>query len=152
VEIRSDRSWVLPAPPAEVWEAMASVEAYARWWPWLRNLDAAELAAGAVWRCELRPPFRTPMRLAVAFERVEAPHLVTATVAGDVVGPARLELRAHAEGSEVRLRSALAPHSPGLRRLAGVLPPLAKWGHDQVLDRGARQFAARALDGAVREA
>jgi hypothetical protein len=146
--VHSDRRWVLPAPVEVVWEAMASVDDYRRWWPWLRRFEAGALASGLVWHAEVRPPLRFPLRLEVAFTEVVAPVLVTAAVRGDVEGPARLELADHAEGCAVRLGSSLAPRSRSLRRLARLAPPVARWGHDQVLERGAGQFAERALPAA----
>jgi hypothetical protein len=45
----------------------------------------------------------------------------------------------------VHLRSGLAPANALLRVLATVGRPIARYGHDWVLDVGAGQFASRAL-------
>jgi hypothetical protein len=147
VEIHSDRRYAFPLPRADVWEAIADVERYRHWWPWLRHFDGHGLAPGATWHCLVKPPLPYTVRFTVTLDDVVAPHLVTATVRGDVVGRARLELGDGGDGasSSGRLVSALAPGNGMLRAFASVARPLVQRGHDWVLDTGARQFVARVL-------
>jgi hypothetical protein len=143
VEIHSDRSYRFPSPRDEVWEAIAAVQRYRHWWPWLRGFDGGGLEPGATWHCLVQPPLPYRVRFAVTIEEVDPPCLVTAAVTGDVVGRARLELTDGGRGSYARLVSALAPGNGALRAFAAVARPLVRRGHDWVLDTGARQFAAR---------
>ena len=86
------------------------------------------------------------MRFRVAIEHIEAPSLVRARVLGDVVGDAALEPgRGRAEGCVATLRSSLAPGNTALRLISRFAGPIASFGHDWVLDSGARQFIARAV-------
>ncbi len=66
-------------------------------------------------------------------------------MAGDVVGEARLEIRDHPQGCEARLVSSLAPGNGLLKVVARMASPMVRFGHDWVLDTGARQFIRRAL-------
>ncbi len=136
----TDRRYTVPLAPLDLWEAAGRVDRYRDWWPWLRRLDAVELAADQVWRCTVRPPLPYRVRVELRLLEVEPGRLVRASVAGDVVGDAHVEIRPADAGSEVRFRSSLEPASGFLRSLSRVASPLARYGHDWVIDTGARQF------------
>lgn len=135
----------LPLPREEVWGLISEVSHYRRWWPWLRSFDAAALAAGEEWRCAVQPPVPYVVRFRVVIEHVEAPVLVRATVKGDVVGTATLTLDDGEDRCTATLRSSLAPGNSALRLISRFAAPIARFGHDWVLDSGARQFIDRAL-------
>jgi uncharacterized protein YndB with AHSA1/START domain len=148
MEVVSDRRYQLPAPPADVWVALARTDDYRSWWPWLRSFDARGLELGDEWRCTIRPPLPYVVRFRLLIENVERPAAVTARLRGDIEGTARIDLAPadpSAATTELRLRAALAPGSRAFALLARIASPLARRGHDWVLDTGARQFAARAL-------
>ena len=73
------------------------------------------------------------------------PVRVYARVLGDVVGDATLELEETDGGCVACLHSSLAPGNSALRLISRVAAPLARYGHDWVLDSGARQFIARSV-------
>jgi hypothetical protein len=139
----------IPLPREAVWEQISEVGNYRRWWPWLRVFEARALAVGDEWRCQVQPPVPYLVRFRVALEHVEAPSLVRARVLGDVVGDATLELEELVDGSGpgcvARLHSSLAPGNTALRFISRAAAPIARFGHDWVLDSGARQFIARAV-------
>lgn len=145
MHVRSDRRYELAAPPDELWAAFCRVEDYRSWWPWLRRFEAAGLAAGERWRCTVQPPLPYVLRFDLTLVQVEPHAFVTATVSGDIVGEARLDVRALGDGSEVRLVSDLAPSHPLLQTVARLARPVVRFGHDWVLDTGLRQFASRAI-------
>jgi len=101
------------------------------------------LAAGEVWLCEVQPPLPYALRFRVRLDEVEPARLVRATVDGDIVGSAHLELTDRPEGCRARLTSELAPRHRVLRAVARVAAPVARYGHDWVLDTGAGQFVRR---------
>ncbi len=135
----------LPLPRTEVWGLIGEVGNYRGWWPWLRAFEGTALAEGEEWRCEVRPPVPYPVRFRVAIGHIEAPALVQAEVRGDVVGDALLTLDEAAGGCVATLRSSLAPGNAALQLVSRFAAPIAKFGHDWVLDSGARQFIARAV-------
>jgi uncharacterized protein YndB with AHSA1/START domain len=139
----------MPLPLAEVWALISDVSHYRTWWPWLRVFEAAALAAGEEWRCEVQPPVPYPVRFRVEIEHIEAPRLVRADVSGDVVGDATLTLDDGGTGCVATLRSSLAPGNTALKLVSRFAGPIARFGHDWVLDSGARQFIARAVEPLV---
>ena len=146
----SDRTWVFAVSPATFWETVSRTDQYRQWWTWLRWLDEAAIEEGVRARCEVDPPLPYNLHFTIALDRVVPERLIEATVEGDITGPARLEVEPHPEGSLVRLTWDLVPGTPLLRGLSRVARPVMVWGHDRVLELGARQFRRRALgDGDV---
>jgi uncharacterized protein YndB with AHSA1/START domain len=146
VELVSDRRYRFPVAPEALWAAIAETDEYRRWWPWLTAFEAEGLASGVAWRCAVRPPLAYTLRFTIHLDDVVRPSLVTATVDGDIGGTARIEIAADGTGCAVRLRSTLTPSSRLFGIVAGVARPIVRYGHDWVLDTGARQFAAQAVD------
>ncbi len=145
----------LPLGPETVWSLIDGVERYRSWWPWLRRFEAAGLSVGDVWRCTVQPPVPYLVRFRVVIEHVEPPTLVQARVLGDVVGDATLTLEPVCQnGSSLAacsavLRSSLAPGNTALAVVSRFAAPIARFGHDWVLDSAARQFIARAIEPAL---
>jgi uncharacterized protein YndB with AHSA1/START domain len=153
VEIRSDRHYRFDATPSEVWDALARVEQYPTWWPWLREFDGVALRTGETWRCVVKPPLPYTVRFAVELTDVVDRHLVRARITGDITGTARLVVTDlepdrpdgtpnRRPGCELMLNSALDATGGMPRLVARVLRPVATMGHDWVLDTGARQFGS----------
>ena len=136
----------LPLARDGVWTLISDVSRYRSWWPWLRGFQGAALEVGEEWWCEAQPPVPYPVRFRIGIEHVEAPLLVRAAVSGDVVGTATLSLHEAESGCTVKLESSLAPGNTALRLASRFAAPIARLGHDWVLDTGARQFIARAVD------
>ena len=141
----------LPLPREDVWSLISDVSRYRSWWPWLRMFDATALAKGETWRCQVQPPVPYLVRFSVMIEQVEAAELVRATVGGDVVGHATLTLDEADMGCTATLHSSLAPGNTALRAVSRFAGPIARFGHDWVLDSGARQFITRAVEPLVGE-
>ena len=145
VDIRSDRRFDFAVERAEVWAAIARVDRYQEWWPWLRDFEGSAFRAGERWQCEVRPPLPYRLRFEVVLDEVVDCEHVRARVAGDIAGWAELTATDRGSRSEVRLVSELAPTNPMLRLIAQAARPVVTFGHDWVLDTGARQFRAVAL-------
>jgi len=143
--ITTEHAYELPVSPATVWEHISDVDAYRTWWSWLRRFRAGGLEAGQEWQCEVQPPVPYLVRFQVHLEHVAAPTAVRARIAGDVVGTAELALSETEDGCRAVLSSSLAPGNVTLRLVSRVAAPIARFGHDWVLDSGARLFIARAL-------
>lgn len=143
MRILSERRYRFAAPPPDVWAALADVERYAAWWPWLRRFDAQALAAGRSWRCTVRTPLPYLLRLRIDLVTVEAPRLVSARVWGDLRGRAAVSLAPSPQddGTDIRIATALAARSVAARLGTKAFPTTARRAHDWVFDAGARQFA-----------
>ncbi|CAN5191405.1 hypothetical protein BH20ACT3_BH20ACT3_00560 [soil metagenome] len=145
MEIHTDRRYRFEVPAEQLWSALTSVDEYAVWWPWLRHFEAAGFAAGAVWACEVQPPLPYSLRFDVLLDEVVDGQMAAATVRGDIVGQARLEVDGDGAGSRLHLESWLRPASVVLRTVSALGRPVARFGHDWVIDTGLRQFERRAL-------
>jgi hypothetical protein len=143
--IATEHCYELPIGREAVWALISDVSAYRTWWSWLRIFDAAGLVAGDEWRCMVQPPLPYPVRFGVCIDSVEAPVSVRARIQGDVVGTAVLTFEETESGCTARLSSSLAPGNATLRLVSRLAAPVARFGHDWVLDSGARQFVARAV-------
>lgn len=143
---RSERTYPVAVAPPLVWDALASVDRYQEWWPWLRRFDAVALAPGERWDCVIRPPLPYLLHFAVHLREVAPPRSVTAELTGDIAGSAHLVLEAAGEGCELRLCSELRPVNRALAWLTLLARPVARAAHTSVLDTGAAQFSERALN------
>lgn len=141
MQLTSDRRYSFPVEVAALWAAVADLDRYPQVWPWLKHFDASGLRAGDVWRCRVKPPLPYSVRFTIALDEVVRARHVTATIAGDISGVARLDFEATATGSGIRLTSSLAPSGRAFAVFATVMRPLVGRGHDWVLDTGAAQFA-----------
>jgi uncharacterized protein YndB with AHSA1/START domain len=140
--IRSDRTYSFPADPDALWARLDRVEDYRMWWPWLRQFEAQQLKTGETWACLIKPPVPWSSRMAVEITEAVPSSLIAARVTGEVTGEAQLDIQPSDAGSEVRIRTRLAPASAVLRAAAYLAAPLSRFGHDWVLDTGSRQFRA----------
>jgi hypothetical protein len=142
----------LPLEPTTVWSLINGVERYRSWWPWLRQFEGGGLSAGDERYCTVQPPVPYVVRFRVGIDEVEPPSLVHAQVLGDVVGHATLVLEPAPDGCVAVLHSSLAPGNTALALVSRFAAPIAKFGHDWVLDSAARQFIARAIEPALGDA
>ncbi len=146
VIVDSDRRYSFPVGSEHLWATLTRVDDYQRWWPWLEEFTPGALEPGARWSCAVRPPLPYTVRFDLVVGDVVVGEHVRAAVEGDLTGVARLDIAETTAGSELRLRSSLAPAHPVLRTIARAARPIATFGHDWVLDTGFRQFTARAID------
>jgi hypothetical protein len=93
----------------------------------------------------VKPPLPFTLHFDVTLVEVVDHDLVRARIEGDITGWARLNAIDCDVGSEFRLISELSPASGALRLMTRVARPVAAFGHDWVLDTGARQFRSVAL-------
>ncbi len=131
-----------------MWNALTQVERYPIWWPWL-ECDGVALAAGERWSCRVDPPLPYGLDFDLHVSEVVAERHVLAELTGDLVGTARLTLdsaddRGH-DTCSLRLESTLTATGGPARLVARFAGPIARFGHDWVLDSGARRFRS-ALD------
>lgn len=136
---------MVDATPAEVWSVLAAVDAYPHWWPWLRRFEATRLSDGARWSCTVKPPLPYTVSFDLVLRDVAPRRSVAADVEGEIVGTARVDLRRAGSGTELALVSDLEPSRTflvGLSRLAG---PVARFGHEFIIDAALDQFVTHAL-------
>jgi hypothetical protein len=122
---------------------LVGVDEYQARWPWLKRFDAVALADGERWSCSVQPPLPYRVSFELALHDVVELRSVAADVSGDITGTARIELVAtSADSTELRFESSLEPASTWLRRISVIAMPVARYGHDAVIDRALAEFAA----------
>lgn len=140
MRIGSDRRYDFYVSPEAFWSAASRTASFRTWWPWLQHFDAPALAEGEVWSCCVQPPLPYAVNFTLHLFDVQPNTRVQARVTGDVEGEARLDVEPAQSGCRVRLRSSLTPSSPLLKTVAVIAWPVVVFGHNWVLDTGARQF------------
>ncbi len=138
-----DQSWLIPVGPDELWSILSDTTAYAGWWPWLRQARLPALVAGGMARFSVVPPLPYHIDVELYLDVVEPARRIHTRVGGDLDGWASLDLSvAGPNQTQVRLQSTLAFSRPGLRALSLLARPVLAWGHESVVRRGLRGFAA----------
>lgn len=140
-----DQTWAFPCRPEELWAVLEDTDRYPEWWPWLERFHADGLRTGSRAGLTVRPPLPYRLHVVVEVGHVEPARRLDAAIGGDVEGPARLELTARDRGCEVRLAWSLVVRRRVLVAAERVARPVMRWGHDQVVAAGVRQFRERAL-------
>ena len=148
---RFDRAWHFEVTPAELWTTLSHTDRYCEWWPWLRSFtldtgDGADaLATGRTAPVVIQAPLPYQLHCTVHVDDAVAEERLVTTVDGDLQGPARLDLRPVAGGTEARLAWTFELQAPLLRALAVLGRPAMAWAHDRIVERGLVQFEGHAL-------
>ena len=128
--------WSLPAPPTVVYDVLARVEEYPRWWPQVRAVHLLDDTTGVITirsalpyglSCTVREVRRDPV----------AGVLQTA-LSGDLDGWARWTLTAAGPGTLARYDQLVDVNKPLLRRLAVPGRPLFRANHRLMMRAGRR--------------
>ena len=70
MHLATDQRLPFDSDVASVWNAMAKVDAYQQWWPWLRTFEADALAVGEIWKCVIVAPLRYTVSFTLKFDVV----------------------------------------------------------------------------------
>jgi len=130
-------SFVLPAPPGQVWAGIARFDSYEQWWGWLRELrvEGSGLQAGSILRGTVVPPLPYRIRIEVRLLECTAPRTIRATVAGDLRGHARLRLTPlGSDQTRADIRWTIEMMQPPMRLVARFARHILLWGHDRVVE------------------
>lgn len=139
--------WRLDAPIERVWPLLTDIDAWPRWWRYVRRIRV--LAPGGAdhvgqvvdidWSSAL--PYRVHLR--VTTTRCEATHLIEGHADGDLRGHGTWVLEPGCSGTvDVTYRWDVRLHRSWMRALAFVLRPVFEWNHFVVMRAGARGMAA----------
>jgi carbon monoxide dehydrogenase subunit G len=147
-------SFVLAAPPAEVWQEIARFDAFESWWGWLRELavDGRPLTAGTVMTGVVAPPIPYRMHLRVELVQCVAPHSIDAVVAGDLVGDASMRFVPVPTGTRADVAWTVEMRQRAMRVASAVGSPVLRWGHDRVVEATVARFRAHLADPTRRSA
>ena len=145
--IRYTGEFWFPVQVDDFWQLIESFDRYQDWWPWLHafEADTAGLVAGNVLRGTVVPPVPYRLHLHVRLLACQRPSSAEATVAGDLRGHASLSFDELRGGTRVRAEWTLEMASAPMRLAARVARPLARWGHDRVVEMTMLGFCRRGL-------
>ncbi len=117
------------ALPTDLWEELARVDQFERWWPWMREvrLEGSALQPGSRISFRVVPPVRFEMQIAVDVTSSKQPEWIEGSVSGDLLGTARLELRAEGTGSVCEVAWDVEIADPKMRRVIHVARPILLW-------------------------
>lgn len=143
-------SFVLPAPPGEVWRQIARVDAFESWWGWLRDLgvDGRPLTAGTVMTGVVAPPIPYRMRLQVELVECDAPRAIDAVVAGDLAGDASMRFVPVPTGTRADVAWSVELRQRAMRVASAVGSPVLRRGHDRVVEATVARFRAHLYERA----
>ncbi|MFC4222476.1 hypothetical protein [Lysinibacter cavernae] len=145
--------WELNASRDRVWRAVATgpAENLTPWWRGVTlSVGPAGLIEGAVAQLSVVSPVGYTLRERLVVAVVEAPKLLVATSAGDLVGEGRVELMP-VDGNHTRVRVTwcVVATRRWMVVSAWFLDPLFRWAHRRVMARGLvglRQLVANTDD------
>ncbi|SFK41103.1 Polyketide cyclase / dehydrase and lipid transport [Amycolatopsis sacchari] len=134
-------TWFLPAPRRAVFDAVADLEGYPRWWPDVRSVrkideDTAELV------CRATLPYRLVIRMRRAEQDASAGRL-RVHLDGDLQGSLAARVLGHPRGTTLDITQEVVATKPLLRRLSPVARPLFQLNHALMMRRGRRGLLDR---------
>jgi hypothetical protein len=138
-----------PVSPDELWETIERFDQFESWWAWLRKFgaDTEGLIAGNALHGTVVPPVPYRLRLDVRLEQCLRPHVVQATIGGDVRGSAEMRMEPVDDGTWVSVAWSLDMMSTPLRVAARVAYPVMCWAHGRVVQMAVAGFRQRAIGG-----
>ncbi|WP_236796877.1 SRPBCC family protein [Amycolatopsis sp. GM8] len=140
-DYRFTDSWFLPAPGRAVFDAVADLENYPRWWPDVRSVrrideDTAELV------CRSSLPYGLVIRMCRE-EQNEATGRLQVRLEGDLDGLLAASVLRHPAGTTLEITQQVEATKPLLRKLAPVARPLFRVNHALMMRRGLSGLRAR---------
>ena len=132
--------WQLAAPLEAVWERIADLRSYPRWWPEFREMTILE-KRGHV-SVHVKAPFPSKMRFELQTTRLDSPGTLEMQVNGDLNGYVRWMLEPVAGGTHLIFEGHLRADKLLLNVLAPIVRPLAAWNQTRMFRRGERGLRA----------
>jgi uncharacterized protein YndB with AHSA1/START domain len=139
--------WRLEAPPQRVYDQLADVETYPRWWPQVRRARRIDEGSG-----ELTCRSLLPYDVVFVMRRVvedPAGLVLRAELAGDLNGTSQWTIRADGSGTVAVFDEDVAVGSGTLRAASRFLRPALRFNHDLMMrsgERGLREYLRRGAD------
>jgi hypothetical protein len=131
--------WLLPAPPAVVYDALERAEDYPRWWRQVREVNRLDGTSGVIRIRSLLPYDMTFTAREV--RRDPAAGVLEIAMAGDIDGWARWTITADPAGSRARYEQVVDVNKPLLRRFAVPGRPVFRANHWLMMRSGRRGLA-----------
>lgn len=127
-------TWFIAAPPPSVFDAVADLAGYPRWWPDVRSVsrvddDTAELV------CRATLPYRLVLRMRRAEQDAPAGRL-RVELTGDLEGSLAALVIGQPAGTRLDITQHVLARKPLLRHLAPMARPVFRANHALMMRRG----------------
>jgi hypothetical protein len=140
-----DSYWLVECPIERVWDAIHDVAQWPHWWPYVKHVEKIpsgdDRDIGAVWRYT----WATRLPYTIVFDaktsRIEKPHVLQATVLGEVEGKGCWTLTTENEATAIHYRWQVDATKRWMRLLAPIARPVFVWNHHAVMKAGAEGLA-----------
>lgn len=126
--------WHLEAPIQEVWDAIADVPSWTRWWGDVKG--ATQLAAGDEcgvgrrWRFTYKSVLPYTLSFEMTMTRSEPPYVSEGQAHGELEGTGRWQLSQEGAITKVRYDWNVRTTKQWMEVLAPVLRPVFEWNHN----------------------
>ncbi|MGH3948088.1 MAG: SRPBCC family protein [Pseudonocardiaceae bacterium] len=132
--------WSVDMPAADVFTALADLDSYPAWWPYVRSVHQVDDDTADV-LCRSVLPYSLELRLRRAIEDQPARHL-RVDMSGDLEGFCAAQVERNGGGCFVRIAQEVVLRKKTLRRIEPVLRPLLRANHAAMMWRGERGLRA----------
>ena len=128
-----------------IWDALYAVEAWPKWWKYVRAVeelepgDAAGVGAVRRYTWGSRLPYQLSFKMRTTV--VQAPSVLEGVAQGELNGTGRWTLREENGVTHARYDWRVSTSRAWMNALAPVLGPMFRWNHGEVMAEGARGLA-----------
>jgi hypothetical protein len=145
-------TWMIDAPPQDVWNAIYHPERWPEWWKGVQSVEKLREGDGDGVGSVYRHRWKSMLPYTVGFDietiRVEPRTLIEGRAEGGLAGIGRWRFF-HGDATVVTYEWIVRTTKPWMNALAPLARPVFEWNHDVVMRRGgeglARHLGARLL-------
>jgi hypothetical protein len=141
--------WHVCASPAAVYDVLADIANYPKWWPEVRSATRIDDESGVI-RCRSFLPFDLVVQVRHSIADQQA-GLLRASLSGDLEGFASWEIIGRDGGTDLVFDQEVVVHKALLRRLVLVARPFFRGNHDLMMRGGLKGLKQVLADRAASE-
>jgi polyketide cyclase/dehydrase/lipid transport protein len=137
-------SWQLATLVEAVWERIADLRSYPRWWPEFLETTVLEERGGVGDRVSVRMKTALPSHMCFELQttRLDPPHALEMRVHGDLNGYLRWMPEPVVGGTRLAFEAHLRVDKPLMNALAPIVKPVVAWGQTRMFRHGERGLRA----------
>lgn len=137
--------WKLDAPIGRVWDAIHEVQAWPRWWKYVRAVEVIDRGdsngIGAAHRFTWSSALPYELCFVMRITEIVKPTRMAGVAHGDLDGMGRWTLREESSSTRVQYDWTVRTTQAWMNVLAPVLTPVFRWNHGKVMAAGGAGLA-----------
>jgi hypothetical protein len=137
-------TWMIDAPPQDVWNAIYHPERWPEWWKGVQSVEKLREGDGDGVGSVYRHRWKSMLPYTVGFDietiRVEPGTLIEGRAEGGLAGIGRWRFF-HGDATVVTYEWIVRTTKPWMNALAPLARPVFEWNHDVVMRRGGEGLA-----------